>query len=66
MNDAINELLNSTEATITPTQAAKVMRCSPYRFNVLYKLGQLPFPAMLSGNRLKILRIPFLKYLGYE
>lgn len=66
MNDAINELLNSTEATITPAQAAKVMRCSPYRFNVLYKLGQLPFPAMLSGNRLKIMRIPFLKYLGYE
>ena len=66
MNDAINELLNSTAVTITPAQAAKVLRCSPYRFNVLYKLGQLPFPAMLSGNRLKILRIPFLKYLGYE
>lgn len=66
MNDAINELLHSTEATITPAQAARVLRCSPYRFNVLYKLGQLPFPAMLSGNRLKIMRIPFLKYLGYE
>ena len=66
MNDSINELLASTAATITPAQAAKVLRCSPYRFNVLHKRGELPFPAMMIGNRLKIMRIPFLKYLGYE
>ena len=64
MNDAINDLLANKAATITPRQAATVLQCSPYRLNVLYDLGQLPFPALKSGNRLKILRIPFLKYIG--
>ena len=64
MNDAINDLISSNTATITPRQASTVLQCSPYRLNVLYDMGQLPFPAMKSGNRLKILRIPFLKYIG--
>ena len=64
MNPEVAALIESTEVTITPAMAAKVLRCAPYRLNVLYKMGQLPFPAVLSGNRLKIIRIPFLKYLG--
>ena len=64
MNPDVAALIESTEVTITPLQAAKLLQCSPYRLNVLYDLGQLPFPAMKSGNRLKIIRIPFLKYLG--
>lgn len=64
MTPEIAELIESTKATITPSQAAKLLQCSPYRLNVLYDLGQLPFPALKSGNRLKIIRIPFLKYLG--
>ena len=64
MKPEVAALMESAEMTITPTQAAKVLRCSPYRLNVLYKMGQLPFPAVLSGNRLKIIRIPFLRYLG--
>ena len=66
MTPEVAALLESKAVAISPTRAAKALKCTPYLLNILYKNGQLPFPAMMVGNRLKIIRIPFLKYLGYE
>lgn len=66
MEPEVRALMESGRETISPAQAAKVLHCGAYSLNVLYKNGMLPFPAMMVGNRLKIIRIPFLKYLGYE
>ena len=66
MKPEVAALVKSEEVTISPAQAAKALRCSPYRLNVLYDMEQLPFPAVKSGNRLKIIRVPFLRYLGIE
>ena len=64
MKPEIDNLVKSTAATISPAQAAKALGCGAYALNILYRRGELPFPAMLIGNRLRIIRIPFLKYLG--
>ena len=65
-SDAIARLRESTKGCITPTEAAKVLQCAPYALNLKAKEGQLPFPAFFVGNRLRIPRIPFLRYIGYE
>ena len=66
MTPEITALMESESPTISPARAAKALRCTPYLLNILHKDGKLPFPAIKVGNRLKIMRIPFLKYLGYE
>ena len=65
MTPEVAALMESKAVAISPTRAAKALKCTPYLLNILYKNGQLPFPAMMMGNRLKIMRIPFLRYLGY-
>lgn len=64
--DAITRIKASTKACITATEAAKVLQCAPYALNIKAKENALPFPAFFVGNRLRIPRIPFLKFLGYE
>lgn len=55
---------------IIPRQAAAVLECDPYAINLLAKTpegrAQLGFPVTLSRTRVKIPRIPFLKYMGWE
>lgn len=65
MTDPIKALVNDNRAVITPQDAANVLQCSRYAINVMVKSGECPFPAMMVGTRVKIPRIPFLKYLGY-
>ena len=65
MTDPIKALVNDKRAVITPQDAANVLQCSRYAINVMVKNGECPFPAMMVGTRVKIPRIPFLKYLGY-
>ena len=63
--DDIALLLKSDKVCISSSEAAKVLHCAPYLLNVKAKKCALPFPAFFVGNRLKIPRIPFLRYLGY-
>lgn len=65
MPPEVTAMLQSSKPTITPSEAARVLSCAPYLLNVKAKSGSLPFPAFFVGNRLKIPRIPFLRYLGY-
>ncbi len=59
----IKELEAMDKTTITPKEAASVLGCMPYYINVKARAGKLEFPAFFSGNRLKILREPFIKWV---
>lgn len=66
MPPEIAALVASKKALITPAEAARAMHCAPYLLNVQLKEGASPFPAFVVGKRVKIPRIPFLRYLGYD
>ena len=51
---------------ITPATAASVMKMDAGRLIGYARGGQLPFPVVISGNRVKIPRAGFLKFLGVE
>ena len=65
---AAEELLKLTDVTISPTQAAPLIPCSPYNINLaardpIYR-EMLGFPVIVIGNRVRIPRVPFLRFLG--
>ena len=62
----IARLIESPKVCISPSEAAKVLQCAPYALNIKAKENALPFPAFFVGNRLRIPRMPFLRFLGYE
>lgn len=66
----LEELANLDTATLTPKQAAPALGCNPYRINLMAKndakRSLLGFPVIMVGKRVKIPRIPFLKFLGWE
>lgn len=59
----IDDLEAMDKATISPKEAASVLGCIPYYLNVKARAGTLEFPTFFSGNRLKILREPFIKWV---
>lgn len=65
MTDNAKKLINDPRAVITPQDAAEILQCSRYAINLMVKSGECPFPAMMVGTRVKIPRVPFLRYLGY-
>ena len=66
MTPEIAALVKSGKPLITPVEAARALHVTPYIFNLQLKQGMLPFPALKVGSRVKIPRIPFLRYLGYD
>ena len=51
---------------LTPATVASVLHMNTGRLIWYAKNGQLPFPAVVSGTRVKIGRIGFLKAYGYD
>ena len=49
---------------ITASVAASVLRMDVSRLIGYAKAGQLPFPTVISGNRVKIPRLAFMKQYG--
>lgn len=62
----MNDVAAMTCDFIAPAVAARVMHMDTGRLIWYAKNGQLPFPVAISGNRVKIGRIGFLKFYGYE
>ena len=50
---------------LSPATVASVLHMNPGRLIWYAKNGQLPFPAVVSGTRVKIGRIGFLRAYGY-
>ena len=63
--DALIEVINCQKAYITPAQAAAVLECDAQyiRMAAHQDPDQLGFPVMCVGNRTKIMRLPFIKFV---
>ena len=62
----LDDVMAMTEDFITPATAASVMRMDVGRLIGYAREGVLPFPVVVSGNRVKIPRVGFLKFMGKE
>ena len=60
----MEELKTVEDDFLTASQAAGVLKMDTGRLIGYAKAGQLPFPVVISGNRVKIPRIAFLKHYG--
>lgn len=66
MNISMQAVLNSTDITINAQQAAPFIGADPayIRYQARECPEKLGFPVIVYGKRVKIPRIPFLRYLG--
>jgi hypothetical protein len=62
----LDDVKAMTDDFITPATAASVMKMDVGRLIGYARSGQLPFPVVVSGNRVKIPRAGFLRFLGAE
>ena len=53
---------------LSPMEVSGVMGCDPYNLNLIAKQKPhlMPFPWFFVGNRLKIPRVPWLRFMGWE
>lgn len=63
---SLDEIASLDIPTIRPVDVAKALGIDQYQVNVSFKNGTPMFPGFMSGNRVHILRVPFLKQMGYE
>lgn len=64
----LEELAASKKPFFTPADICGVVGCDPQtlRLTARQKPGQLGFPSMVLGNRVKFPRIPFLGFMGIK
>lgn len=62
----IEELRSCEDVFIYPHDIAPILGCDPHSIRVIAKTNPrlLGFPVTIVGRRVKIWRIPFLKYIG--
>lgn len=65
---SLQRIVESKSPMISPAEAAEVLGCDQNTLRLTIKQApeRLGFPASVIGNRCKIPRIPFLKFLGME
>ena len=64
--NALKELLRSSEMYCTPSQVAPLLRCKPDSLNRMAEQGKLSMQHVVIGKNLRIFRVPFLRQLGYD
>lgn len=64
----LEEIINSNKMFLSPTDIAVVMGSDPHtvRCTARQRPELLGFPFTFSGNRMKIPRIPFLRFCGVD
>ena len=64
----LKEIERMDALTLTPAQVASVLSCDPQviRISAKTRPGLLGFPVICVGNRVKIPRIPFLRFVKGE
>lgn len=60
----LQEIKDSDKAFLLAKDVVEVLGSDQQTIRLSAKLGVLGFPVFFTGNRLKIPRIPFLRYLG--
>lgn len=68
MTWTLEMIVASDLAVLTPAQVAGVLGCDPHWIRVASRDNPalLQFPVQRVGNRVKIPRIPFLRFMGVE
>lgn len=64
----LNDLIQSDKAVFTPAEISGVLGSDPQTIRVCARQrpAALGFPVIVTGSRVKIPRIPFLRYMGAE
>lgn len=58
------EIEASNKVMLLPKDVAPVLGCHEHTIRLSARDGDLPFPFFKSGNRVKIPRIPFLRWIN--
>ena len=63
----ITEMLESAEPFLSPADIAEVLQCDPQSIRAQAQTdpSKLGYPVIIINRRIRIPRIPFLRYLGY-
>jgi hypothetical protein len=63
----LEDIQTSTKPFLSPADIAPVLHCDPQciREQAHHDPDKIGFPVIIMGHRVRIPRIPFLKYLGY-
>ena len=62
----VEEIRRSDKAFLLPKDICGILGSNEQSIRVAARLGALGFPVTFVGNRTKIPRIPFLKFIGAE
>ena len=62
----IEELMKSDKLVLTPEEAAAVLGSTAQTIRMAAHDGTLGIPVAIMGSRVKIPRIPLLRFLGLE
>ena len=63
----LRELEQLPKEMLIPADIAPILGCTPYSINVAVKKGtQFPFPVILMGTRVRIPKMPFIKFMKGE
>lgn len=62
---SLEEIASLVTPCIRPCDVAGALGVDRYLINLQFRQGHPPFPGYLSGNRVHIYRIPFLRQVGY-
>ena len=62
----LDEIIYSDKLYLTPADIAPILHCDPQSIRQQAKTGSfmLGFPTIVQGTRVRIPRIPFLKFMG--
>lgn len=64
--DQIKAIIDKPRAYLVATEVGPVLNLSDPAIRAQARAGMLPFPAVVVGQRVRIPKIPFLRYLGYD
>ena len=64
----IQEMQQSQQMFLRPVDVAGVLECDPQCIRIMARTDRaaLGFPVVVMGNRTKIPRVPFLRFMGIE
>ena len=62
---SLDEIASLALPTIRPIAVAGALGVDRHTINILFRQGHPPFLGYMSGNRVHIYRIPFLRQVGY-
>ena len=61
----IKEIVASDKTMLSATDVSTVLGMHPSRVTYYGMTNQLPFNCIISGNRVKIPRMDFIRWMGY-